>query len=136
VIVVVVVLLAQFLVGMVSNLFVKVPTEHPGAHPAEYFSGAVRSVGWAVTSGPFWLSLHAGLGLLLVLGAAAALVLASVSRRRGWIVATAVGFTGVLAAGFNGASFLNYHEDVSSMLMSGGFALAMLAYLLGLHAAG
>jgi hypothetical protein len=38
----------------------------------------------------------------------------------------------VLAARFNGASFLNYDEDFSSMPMSAGFAVAVAAYALGL----
>jgi hypothetical protein len=47
-------------------------------------------------------------------------------------VACGFGLAGVLAAGFNGASFLNYDEDLSSMLMSAGFALALAAYVIGL----
>jgi hypothetical protein len=125
-------LLAQFLLGMAVNLFVQIPKNHPGARPPEYFSGAAQSVAWAVSSGPLWLLLHASFGLLLVLGAAAVLALAIASRKTARIVAAAVGLTGVLAAGFNGASFLNYDEDFSSMLMSAGFAVAVAAYTLGL----
>jgi hypothetical protein len=43
-----------------------------------------------------------------------------------------IGFIGVLGAGFNGGSFLNYNQDFSSMLMAVGFILAMLTYSLGL----
>lgn len=32
---------------------------------------------------------------------------------------------GIILAGFNGASFLKYQLNISSMLMSVGFALAM-----------
>jgi hypothetical protein len=39
----------------------------------------------------------------------------------------------VIGAGFNGGSYLNYHEDFSSMIMAGGFALAVVAYLIGLY---
>ena len=38
----------------------------------------------------------------------------------------------VLAAGFNGGSYLNYHEDLSSMIMATFFAIAVTAYLVGL----
>jgi hypothetical protein len=41
----------------------------------------------------------------------------------------------VLGAGFNGGSFLNYHEDFSSMLMATGFAIAVAAYATGLYLA-
>jgi hypothetical protein len=41
-----------------------------------------------------------------------------------------------LAAGFNGASYLDYHEGFSSILMSAGFALALIAYSAMLFIAG
>ncbi|MFZ0218506.1 MAG: hypothetical protein WAM30_21420 [Candidatus Dormiibacterota bacterium] len=126
-------LVAQFLFGIVVNLFVSIPTHHPGAQASEYFGGVVRSVSWAVTgSGLVWLQVHAALGLLLVLFAVLLLVVAIVSRRGGRITAAALGLFGVLGAGFNGGSFLNYNEDFSSMLMAGGFALAVAAYVVGL----
>jgi hypothetical protein len=128
---VLVLLLAQFLIGMAVNLFVQIPKNHPGARPPEYFSGAVQSVAWAVGAGPFWLLVHASLGLLLVVAAAALLVMAIAARRRGPIIAAVIGLFAVVAAGFNGASFLNYDEDFSSMLMSAAFAVAMGAYALG-----
>ena len=88
-------LIFQFLLGTAVNLFVKIPTNHPGSNPPEYFGGAA-AVG---------------------------------SRWR-------PGFIGVLGAGFNGGSFLNYHEDFSSMLMAVGFALAMSAYVALLYRSG
>jgi hypothetical protein len=69
------------------------------------------------------------LGLVLVLAALGTLVQAIRLREGGRIILAALGFVGVLGAGFNGGSFLNYHEDFSSMLMAVGFALAMAAYM-------
>ncbi len=40
-------LAAQFLIGMLVNLFVVLPTAHPGAQAPEYFSGVVEGVWWA-----------------------------------------------------------------------------------------
>ena len=40
----------------------------------------------------------------------------------------------MLAAGFNGGSFLNYNEDFSSMIMAGFFAAAVACYALTLNA--
>lgn len=127
-------LAAQFLLGMAVNLFVTIPTNHPGFHPPEYFSGVFQSVRWAITSpaSPLLLLLHASLGLLLVVLALVLLVSAIVRRSRGWIVVSIIGLIGVLGAGFNGGSFLNYNEDFSSMLMALGFILAMMTYSLGL----
>ena len=133
-IVILVLLTAQFLLGMAVNLFVTIPTNHPGARPPEYFSGVFQSVKWAVTSpsSPLWLLLHAILGLALVVFALALLLSAIIARKGGWIAVAIIGLIGVLGAGFNGGSFLNYNQDFSSMLMAVGFILAMLTYSLGL----
>ena len=63
------------------------------------------------------------------------LVQAIANRRRGILISAAVGFIGVLGAGFNGGSYLNYHEDFSSMIMATGFAVAVVAYSAGLYLA-
>ena len=122
-------LVAQFWLGMWVNLFVDVPKTHPGANPPEYFTGVARSVSWAILSGPSgWLAVHAALGLLLVVGAFGLFARAIAMRRSGLSVALGIGALGVLSAGFNGGSYLNYHQDFSSMLMATGFAIAMIAY--------
>jgi hypothetical protein len=36
-------LIVQFLLGMAVNLFVTIPTNHPGANPPEYFGGWSRA---------------------------------------------------------------------------------------------
>jgi hypothetical protein len=128
---VLVLLLIQFVIGMAVNLFVQIPRNHPGARPPEYFSGAAQSVAWAVSAGPFWLLVHAGLGLVLVAAGAVLLAMAIAARRRGPIIGAVIGLLAVVGAGFNGASFLNYDEDFSSMLMSAAFAVAVAAYAIG-----
>lgn len=129
-------LIVQFLLGMAVNLFVTIPTDHPGANPSEYFGGVVTSVSWAILHGGLWLTLHAAWGLLLVLAALGTLVQAIGLRGGGRITLAALGLVGVLAAGFNGGSFLNYHQDFSSMLMAVGFALGMSAYVALLYRVG
>jgi hypothetical protein len=57
-------------------------------------------------------------------------------RTRNLIVVTAFGAFGVLAAGFNGGSYLNYHDDFSSLLMSSFFAVALVGYAVGLYVTG
>ena len=37
--------------GMVANLYVTVPSHHHGAKPANYFTGSLHSVAWAIASG-------------------------------------------------------------------------------------
>src|SRR5260370_166718 len=74
-------LIIQFLLGMALNLFVTIPTNHPGANPPEYFGGVVQSVTWAILHGHVLLIIHASLGLLLVLNALG-LLLAAIRRIR------------------------------------------------------
>jgi hypothetical protein len=130
-----VMLIAQFLLGVAVNLFVKIPASHPGSNPPEYFSGVAQSVTWAILNGHILLSIHAGFGLVLVIAAVGTLIQAIGNRRRGIVVSAVFGFIGVLAAGFNGGSFLNYREDFSSMLMATGFAIAVVSYSVGLYIA-
>src|SRR4029077_18784022 len=125
-------LIIQFLLGMAVNLFVTMPTNHPGANPPEYFGGVVQSVTWAILHGHVLLIVHASVGLLLVLNALGLLVAAIKTRSRDLIWVTSLGLFGVLAAGFNGGSFLNYNQDFSSMLMEAFFAIAVVAYSVGL----
>jgi hypothetical protein len=131
---VLVVLVGQFLLGMATNLFVQIPLNHPGANPPEYFSGVAQSVTWAILHGPPWLVLHASLGLLLVLFGFRVLVTAIRSRQRSAVITASVGAVAMLGAGLNGGSYLNYHEDFSSMIMASFFAIAVTSYVIGLWA--
>lgn len=125
----IVTLLIQFLLGMWVNLFVDIPKNHPGANPPEFFSGVASNVLWAIFHGPsIFLVLHAVLGLILVAGAIAFAVQAIRLGPRSLAIAGVVGGLAVLFAGFNGGSFLNYHEDFSSMIMAAFFAIAVGAY--------
>ncbi len=126
-------LAVQFLIGMLVNLFVTVPTIHPGANAPEYFSGVVQGVLWVLGHGDLWLLLHAITGLLLFLASLILMVLAIMARRRAWIITSILGFLGVVAAGFNGASFLNYGHNLSSLLMSIGFLVAVIPYAIGFY---
>ena len=87
-------LIVQFLLGMAVNLFVKVPADHPGANPPEYFGGVLTSVTWAILHGGLWLTLHSLWGLVLVLAALGTLVRAVRLRGGGRITLAALGFIG------------------------------------------
>ena len=123
----------QFLAGMVVNLFVVVPAVHPGTSASSYFVGVAQGVAWALGNTVLALRLHVIIGLLLFLDALALLGLAIAARRRAWIVATVFGLLGIMAAGFNGASFMNYGHDFSSLFMSIGFLIAAVAYAIGIY---
>lgn len=71
--------------------------------------------------------------MILLLGAIGTLVQAIRLGGGARVTWSAVGLFGVLAAGFNGGSFLNYKQDFSSMLMAIGWALGMTAYVVLLY---
>ena len=101
-------LLAQYLLGMVVNVFVVLPARHPGANAGDYFSGAASGLGWVIASGPAWAAAHAALGLALVVAAIAGVVLTWGKDSRAGTALAVLGALAVIGAGFNGASFLDY----------------------------
>jgi hypothetical protein len=126
-------LASQFLAGMVVNLFVQVPTSHPGTNAANYFVGVVQGIAWAVTHGAVALQIHVIIGLSLFLASLALLALAIAARRRACIIAAVFGWLGIMGAAFNGASFINYGHDFSSLFMATGFLIAVISYALGYY---
>ena len=114
----IVLVLVQSGIGMDVNLFVAIPTQHPGARPSSYFSGSVRSVAWAVAHGAPALVIHAALGLalaLLVIGVAVYALRLGHRPIGAWSVLAGLL---VIGAGFNGASFLDFNNNISSLIMA------------------
>jgi hypothetical protein len=116
----------QAAVGMVVNLYVTVPPHHPGAKPSNYFAGSFHSVAWALDHGAAALAVHAALGLALVVFAVGAAVYAIRAGRRSVAAWTVLGGLLVIGAGFNGASFLDFNDNSSSLIMA-LLALAAIA---------
>jgi len=110
--------LTQAGLGIVVNLYVTVPSHHSGAHPANYFNGSLHSLGWALAHGAAMLTVHAALGLAVVVLAVYLAVTAWRYGRAaigGWC---GLGGLFVIGAGFNGASFLDFNNNISSLLMA------------------
>jgi hypothetical protein len=124
-------LVAQYMFGMVVNVTVVLPAHHPGSGASNYFSGVASGVGWAISTGPAWLAAHAALGLALVVAALAAIVLTWRTGRRADRTMSIIGALAIIGAGFNGASFLNYGQSFSSLIMAGLWALAAACYVTG-----
>jgi len=105
---------------MYVNLYVTIPTNHPGANPtfSNYLGGSSRSVAWALAHGAPTLIIHATLGLtlaVLVIGVAVYAV-----RLRRWVIGALSVIAGLLVieAGFKGASFLDFQNNSSSLIMA------------------
>lgn len=128
-------LLIQYLLGMVVNLYVTLPGRHPGAGARNYFTGVTSGLAWVIASGPAWTAAHAAFGLALVVAALASIALTRRSGNRTATVISAVGALAILGAGFNGASFLDYGHSFSSMIMAGLWALALACYVTGVFLA-
>lgn len=126
-------LLVQFLLGITVNIFVKLPLAHPGANAADYFVGITPALSWAVAREWPWLSLHVVIGTLLVVSSITALPPALRSRRTAVIFFSVLGAVGALSAAMNGAAFVMYGQDWSSMLMAASFAVALGAVITRLY---
>ena len=124
-------LLIQYLLGMVVNVYVVLPGRHPGAGASGYVSGTVAGLGWVVGDGPAWAAAHAAFGMALAALALAAVALGWRPGGTGGRAAWVVGALAIIGAGFNGASFVNYGHAFSSMIMAGLWALALACYFTG-----
>jgi hypothetical protein len=114
----VVLICVQAGLGMFVNLFVTIPKRHSGANPSEFFSGSTRSVIWAIDHGAIALAIHVVLGLLLAIMAINIVAHAITAGRRAMLIWSVLGAMGSIGAGFTGAGFLDFNEDVSSFFMS------------------
>jgi hypothetical protein len=120
--VVLVLLLAEYVLGMYVNLYVTVPAADHG-----------HSVGGAIANGPVILSAHAVIGLLLGLGALAVLVLSVIARRPSVIVVSVVGLIALAVASMAGSSFTSSGDSADSMAMSVMTGVGLLCYAANLY---
>ena len=132
------VLLTQFLLGIVVNLFVDVPDTHPGAGVANYVVGAWRSIGWALAREWPVLALHIIVGLGLVAGSLTFLIRGLLARN--WsalLLWNAIGAAGAAFAALNGTYFVIHPKvDSASLFMAVGFAVAIGSVIIQLFLVG
>jgi predicted exporter len=110
--------LVQAAVGIVVNLYVAIPARHPGAHPGNYLSGSLHSIGWAIAHGAVALAIHATLGIALVVVVLGVAIHAWRLGGRAIAILCTIAALLVIGAGFNGASFLDFNHDASSLVMA------------------
>ena len=102
------------------NLWYEIPKVHPGANAVEYLRGVIQVIGWGLTRSAWSLQVHIAIGLVLVPASSTLLAFAVSSKQTGWIVASFCGWAGTVGAAFNGASFVIYGHEFSSLFMAIG----------------
>ena len=117
-----VLLVIEYVFGMISNLEVQFPGNLPGGN----------AWGW-VWSGSLIIQLHIYIGTLLLVVALVALILSMVARNAVGIIAAAAGLALIIFAWLSGAAFLASQLNTLSLSMALGFMGALIAYLLGYY---
>jgi hypothetical protein len=115
--IVLVLLVAEYGIGMYVNLYVAVPRSDRGG-----------DLGSVISAGPAVLSVHAVLGLLLGVGALAVLVLAVLVRRWGIAALSAAGLLAMAVASVAGSGFTSTGDAADSMAMAVMTGVALLCY--------
>lgn len=119
----VVILLIEYGFGTWVNLYGRLPSSDHGANIA---SGFAR----AVSKGPVGLSIHALLGVILIVSAISAVVRAVLVRRPALVGAAAVSLVAIVVAAVSGASFVGNGNDGVSMSMAVAAGIAIGPYAL------
>ncbi len=118
-------LVIQYVFGMLVNLFVQFPNSLP----------AGNAWGWSFTH-TFVIPLHIVIGTLLIVVALVALVISIRTRHVPEILAAVFGLAMIVYAWLSGASFLaNGQQNTASLQMALGFIGAVIAYGVGLYIA-
>ena len=124
-----VMLIVQFSIGVVVNLYATVPAADRGG-----FFGAF---GKALSNGPASLASHAGLGLLIALAAIALVVRSILVRHVPTIVLSVLGLLSILGAALNGIRFVADGGPANaSLAMALAATGAMLWYAISLFVLG
>jgi hypothetical protein len=124
-----VMLILQFAIGIVVNLYVTVPAADKG--------GILAAIGKSLSNGPAALASHAGLGLLIVLAAIGLVVRSVIVRHPPVIVLSVLGLLAIIAAAVNGARFVaDGGPSNASLAMALSTAVALLCYAICLFILG
>lgn len=122
-------LLVQYGLGIAVNLYVTVPARDHGG-------GELAAIGRAFANGPAGLAIHAGLGLLLIVGAIQLVVRSVVARHRPLIWLSSISLLAILGAASSGAAFVNAGGNGPSLGMAMLTGVALLCMTIGLYVLG
>ena len=112
----------EYILGMTTTFFVSFP-EH-----------ASEKTAWEFVWKQIPLALHIVVGLILLLGSIAFLVMAIKAKHKTWIIASSIGSATILAAVLGGSLFVSTQSDMYSFIMGLSFLAAVLAYGWGIYA--
>ena len=114
-------LVAQYLLGMLTNLYVTFPK--------------TNSVGqrWEFARSQVLVMAHIVLGTLIFLGAIALIIRAYKSRERIWKISAGIGLVSITLAWISGEEFISSQAAGYSLSMSLFFLVALAAYGWGLY---
>jgi hypothetical protein len=110
----------QYILGMITNLFVKFPKINS--------EGKIWEFAWSQLP----LAGHIIIGLLILFGSLILMIRAILSKNMIWRTASVIGFIAVLLSGVSGATFVVSQSDGYSFSMSVGFIVAFIAYFWGI----
>ncbi len=122
----IVLLIVQVGVGVAVNLYATVPR-------GDLHKGVGSALGRAISKGPVGLSLHAVLGLLLVVFAISIIIRGATMRRTPLLLLGVVGLLALAGAAMSGAAFVDKPTNAGSMSMTVLAGVATLAYVLILY---
>ena len=117
----VVMLVIEFALGVVVNLYATLP-------PSDAGKTLVSAFGAAVTDGPVALTLHALIGTLLLITGISAVVRASLLRRGVLITVTGVALLAILLAWLSGTRFVGDSGNGESLIMALATGVAIVCY--------
>jgi divalent metal cation (Fe/Co/Zn/Cd) transporter len=110
----------QFILGMILNLFIKLPDNPKGLGSAIKHGGGVVLV------------LHVLIAIGLLIGSISLIARAYAARSKPWLIASIIGALGIIAALTNGFAFVGNNNDVNSFVMALGFLVAATSYSVAL----
>jgi len=113
-----VLLVIQYVLGMIANLEVQFP--------------AGNLWRWVFENSPI-IQLHIIIGTLLIVMALVALILSIVARHTAGIIAAIAGLALVIFSWLSGAQFLATQDNALSLRMALGFIGACMAYVVGYY---
>lgn len=120
-----VMLIIQFGIGMAVNLYVKVPKSDHGA-----------GIGHALTAGPYGITVHIVVGLLLILSAIGLVVQSVMARHRLMMVTSIIALVAILGAAGTGSAFVSDSQAGASLGMAVLSLVALFCYGLDLFVLG